>query len=249
MVGRRLPPATVCSTQRRSCSEGRRSSSASPPRAITPSARSASLAPSRSSTAPGRSPQASSATAVSSLQRSECALALVLDEPLPQEVAKEIVVAIRAAAAGVEGEHLVPGEEVQVARGAARSRQALGELSVDVLEAAGAQEEALDLGRLALEHLLRQVREDVHPQARVAERLLERGGVEPGERHAGEHHARRPSLREGMQAPHVFGIVLAFRTSAASTSATWPASKRKRSRGTRATSPARRSFSSRKVGS
>ena len=95
-----------------------------------------------------------------------------------------------------------------MAGGGALARQPLGEFSVDVVEAARAQEEALDLLRLPLEHLLREIGEDVAAQARVAERVLERLGVEPRERHAGEHHARRPPFGERQQAAHVFRIVV-----------------------------------------
>jgi len=80
------------------------------------------------------------------LQGAEGTLSFVLYEALLQEVPQEVVIAVRTLTTRLESEHVVACQVVKMPRCAVLSQQALRQLVVDVIEAAGAEKEALDGG-------------------------------------------------------------------------------------------------------
>ncbi len=142
------------------------------------------------------------------LEAAERRLAFFLEVSLPQEVAEEVVVAVRALLARREGEDAVRRKMSEVAVRRVRAGKPVSELGVDVFEAARALEEGADGLVLAPVHLLREVGVDVLLEAGVREGQLQRVEVEPLEGQAGEHDARRPALGERDQALDVLAARL-----------------------------------------
>ena len=155
------------SSHERNLSQGRPSRPSSPPRETTPSASSGWLALRYSFDRHLRLADILERGRRLVLEPRERQLALVLKVSLPQEVAEEVVVAIRALLAGGEREHAVRREMREVAVRRVRAGEPVGELGADALEAARALEEGARGLVFAPVHLLREVRVDVLLEAGV----------------------------------------------------------------------------------
>ena len=122
----------------------------------------------------------------------------------PQQVGEQGVVAVPAVVDGVGEEHARPLEVVEPHGGVGVGRQEGGQVGGEPFGDAGAEQEALRVGILAVEHLLEQVvghrslgrRRADHDLVRVAR---------VGERTGGEPEAGRPALGARPQRAHVLG--------------------------------------------
>ena len=179
-------PATT-----RSAPERKASRWCPPARAMTSRASRGSLAMRHRSTAFSTSPVASSAAAVSSRRAWKRAGPVLLDGFLPQELAEEPMVAIRAFLIGGEGEDAVRlqvREDPVRAAGRADPRR---EVDGNVLETTGPTQERPDLRRFSRVDLLGEILKDVVLEPGVGEGALK--GVDADELHAGRQGRRSPA--------------------------------------------------------